>query len=404
MPSYTKTLLIALALVLAMLAIAVVPASAEEHFISGRVVNQTPGAEPPSGLQVALTIFEEGTPIGQLTATTDADGAFAFEDIPRVLGLRYLLQLEYEGGQYQTELDPASSEPVQIVVYDSTSDIASLSVLDDTIMVTLEPGQYEQLTVRQVVRVRNETLQTFIPSFGDPGAGMMNFLRVSMPAGFSEMTIRSDLQGGQVIPVDRGVGITTAVPPGIHAIVFSYAAPYERSDLIFEPLYPQGADMVRVLVREDVGLLIGVDLREEAPVTVSGSSFRVYSIGPVPIGNRVTLGFTDLPQAPWTTTIADAFTTQWETTAIIPGVTALIFLVLLGYAWRLQKRDPRPVDAAILTANIQSQPDQMELVRQIAGLDERREQGETQDPAYEQRRALLKRRLLSRALKDASSA
>ena len=92
-------------------------------------------------------------------------------------------------------------------------------------MVTREPGQYEQLTVRQVVRVRNETLQTFVPSFGDPGAGMMNFLRVSMPAGFSEMTIRSDLQGGQVIPVDRGVGITTAVPPGIHAIVFSYSAP-----------------------------------------------------------------------------------------------------------------------------------------------------------------------------------
>ena len=42
MPSYTKTLLIAFALVLAMLAIAVIPASADEHFISGRVVNQTP--------------------------------------------------------------------------------------------------------------------------------------------------------------------------------------------------------------------------------------------------------------------------------------------------------------------------------------------------------------------------
>ena len=48
------------------------------------------------------------------------------------------------------------------------------------------------------------------------------------------------------------------------------------------------------------------------------------------------------------------------------------------------------MDAAILTANIHSQPDQMELVRQIAGLDERRDRGETQDPAYEQRRALLK--------------
>ena len=82
MPTYMKTLLIAFAVVLAMLAIAEVPASADQHFISGRVVNQTPGAEPPSGLQVVLTIFEEGTPIGQLTATTDADGAFRIRGHP----------------------------------------------------------------------------------------------------------------------------------------------------------------------------------------------------------------------------------------------------------------------------------------------------------------------------------
>ena len=126
--------------------------------------------------------------------------------------MRYLLHLQYQDAQYQTEMDPASAEPVQIVVYDSTSDLASLSVLDDTIMVTREPDQYDRLTVRQVVRVRNESLQTFVPSFGDPGAGMMNFLRVSMPAGFSEMTIRSDLQGGQVIPGRQGCGHHTAGP------------------------------------------------------------------------------------------------------------------------------------------------------------------------------------------------
>ena len=404
MTRYLKTTTIALIFLLVALLISAVPASADQHVISGQIVNQTPGAEPPSDLQVLLSIFEDGAPVGQLSTITDAEGFFVFEDVPRILGLRYLLHLQYQDAQYQTEMDPASAEPVQIVVYDSTSDLASLSVLDDTIMVTREPDQYDRLTVRQVVRVRNESLQTFVPSFGDPGAGMMNFLRVSMPAGFSEMTIRSDLQGGQVIPVDRGVGITTAVPPGIHAIVFSYTAPYERSDLIFEPLYPQGADMVRVLVREDVGKLIGADLREEAPVTVSGSSFRVYSIGPVPIDNRVTLGFTDLPQAPWTTTIADAFTTQWEVTAIIPGVTALILLFLLGYAWRLQKRDPCPVTATILTANIQSQPDQMELLQQIVTIDERREQGEIPDADHKECRSILKRKLLSRALKDASSA
>ena len=62
--------------------------------------------------------------------------------------------------------------------------------------------------------------------------------------------------------------------------MFSYSAPYDRSDLIFEPLYPQGADMVRVLVREDVGLLIGVDLREEAPSPSPAAASGSTASGP----------------------------------------------------------------------------------------------------------------------------
>lgn len=380
------------------------PVRADEHEISGRVVNLTPDAAQPAGLQVILTIFEGTEPIGQLAATTSEDGSFVFEDIPRIEGLGYLFQLQYQGAQYRSQLDPVATSPVEIAVYEPTSELSSLSVLDDTIMVTREPGQYEQLTVRQVVRVRNETLETFVPSFGDADAGVMNFLRVSMPAGFSEMTVRSDLQGGQVIPVDRGVGITTAIPPGIHAIVFTYSAPYDQSDLIFEPLYPLGANSVRVLVREDVGRLIGPEIQEEESVIVSDSNFRVYSVAEVTAGQRVSLGFTDLPQAPWTTTLADAFTTEWQFTAVIPGVTAFFLLLLLVYAWRLQRRDPHPVDPAALVENVQSQPDQMELVGQIAELDGRRGRGELSEEDYRRLRAALKRSLLSRALKSASSA
>ena len=396
--------IIAVSIALAVFLLATVPVWADEHEIGGQVVNLTPETDPPAGLQVVLTIFEGTEPIGQLATTTNEDGSFVFGEIPRLEGLGYLFQLQYQGAQYRLQLDPGSTIPVEIAVYETTSELSTLSVLDDTIMVTREPGQYDQLTVRQVVRVRNETLETFVPSFGDAGAGMMNFLRVSMPAGFNEMTVRSDLQGGQVIPVDRGVGITTAIPPGIHAIVFAYSAPYDQSDLIFEPLYPLGAGSVRVLVREDVGRLIGPEIREEESVIVSGSNFRVYSVEAVTAGDRVSLGFTDLPQAPWTTTLADAFTTEWQVTTVIPGATAFSLLLLLGYAWRLQKRDPRPVDPAALMESVQSQPDQLHLVERIAELDRRHERGEVSDEDYRQRRVLLKRQLLSSALRSASSA
>lgn len=397
-------LLLAISIAAATLMLTAIPSWADEHEIRGQVLNVTPGAAPPAGLQVILTVFEGTDPIGQLVTTTDEGGSFVFGEAPRIEGLGYLFQLQYQGAQYRFQLDPGSRSPVEILIYEPTSELSSLSILDDTIMVTREPGQYEQLTVRQVVRVRNETMETFVPSFGDAEAGMMNFLRVSMPTGFREMTVRSDLQGGQIIPVERGVGITTAIPPGIHAIVFAYVAPYDKSDLIFEPLYPLGADSVRVLVREDVGQLIGPGIREEESVIVSGSEFRVYSVEDVASGERVTIGFIDLPEAPWTTTLMDAFTTEWQVTAVIPGVTALFLLLFLAYAWRLQKRDPRAVDPATLVENVQSQPDQMQLLGQIAELDTRRERGEVPEEAYRQRRALLKRTLLFRALKSASSA
>ena len=401
---FPTLLLLALTLSVSVLLLGALPVLADEHGIEGRVVNRTPNGEPPAGVTVTLTVFEGETAIGQLSTDTDADGAFLFDGVARVSGVAYLFQLIYQGAEYRAELDLADPRPMEIGVYDSTSELGALSVVDDTIMVTRDPDQFERLTVRQVVRVSNETQETFVPSFGDAGAGVMNFLRVSMPAGFTEMSVRSDLRGGQVIPVERGVGITTAVPPGIHAIVFSYAVPYDGSELIFEPLYPLGAGSVRALVREDVGRLIGPELSEEAPVEVSGSSFRVYSVQQVESNSRVTLGFTDLPQPPLTTTIADAFTTQWQVTALIPGVTALLFLLLLGYAWRLQKRDPRPIDPAALTRNLESQPDQMDLVSQIAGLDAQAEQGGLSEDAYRERRGALKQSLLSRALKDASSA
>ena len=397
-------LLIAVVIAIAIFLMVATPAWMDEHEISGKVVNLTPDAESPADLQVVLTVFEDGEPIGQLATMTEEDGSFVFGEVPRVEGIGYLFQLQYQGAQYRSQLDPGASTPVQIEIYEATSELGNLSILDDTIMVTREAGQYEQLTVRQVVRVRNEALETFVPSFGEGGAGVMNFLRVSLPAGFREMTVRSDLQGGQVIPVDRGVGITTAIPPGIHAIVFAYSAPYDQPDMIFEPLYPLGADSVRVLVREDVGQIIGPDIQEEESVIVSGSNFRVYSVEGVTAGDRVSLGFTDLPQAPWTTALADAFTTDWQVTAVIPGVTAFFLLVLLAYAWRLQKKDPRAVDPGMLSANVQSQPDQMELVEKIAELDGRRERGEVSEEDYRKRRALLKRSLLSRALRSASSA
>ncbi|MEE9248115.1 MAG: hypothetical protein V3U79_05395 [Dehalococcoidia bacterium] len=397
-------LLAVLALGLGVLALSPAPASADSHdLIEGQVTNGTPGAPAPADLEVVLIVFEDAVAVDQFITTTDAEGGFRFSNVPLGPGLIYVVSVEHQGAFYQAEASPGQGAPIGLEVYESTSLDESIVVLDDTMMLTRGDDEFAELLIRQVVRVRNDGQHTFVPSFGEDGQGVMSFLRFSLPIGYQDLTVRSDLLGGQIIPIDRGVGITAPVPPGIHALVLAYTVPYEGTNLVFEPLYPFGAELVRVLLREDVGRLIGSDLEEKAPISVSGNDFKVYEISGIAAEDRVTLGFADLPQAPWTQRVWNAINNEWELTMVIPGFTGILLLALIAYAWRLRHRRPQAVDPSTLTKNIQRQPAQLRLVEAIARLDEEMSQGDVSEEEYEARRLDLKQALMRLALGDARS-
>ena len=379
-------------------------ASADSHdLIEGQVTNGTQGASVPIDLGVILIAFQGDVSIDQFITFTDSEGGFRFGNVPLGPGLIYVVSVEHQGAIYQTEASPGQGAPTGLEIYESTSLDEAIVVLDDTIMLTRGEDEFAELLVRQVVRVRNDGQRTFVPAFGEDGQGVMSFLRFSLPIGYQDLTVRSDLLGGQIIPIDRGVGITAPLPPGIHALVLAYTVPYEGTTLVFEPLYPFGAELVRVLIREDVGRLIGSDLVEKAPISVSGNDFKVYEISDIAAEDRVTLGFADLPQASWAQRMWNAISNEWELTMVIPGVTAILLLALLAYAWRLRHRRPQAVAPETLTKNIQRQPAQLKLVEAIARLDEEMSQGEVSEEEYEAQRLDLKQALMRLALRDARS-
>ena len=59
-----------------------------------------------------------------VTTVTDADGAFSFDDFPYDQSVRYGVSVRYQGAIYGTDLDLSggSPEPVELRVYESTSD------------------------------------------------------------------------------------------------------------------------------------------------------------------------------------------------------------------------------------------------------------------------------------------
>ena len=369
--------------------------------LNGQIVNGTTQESAPAGLLVLLTIFSGETAIQELTTTTEEGGAFSFSDLPQGDGLSYLFTTEYQGVFYQTEATPGETAQVELFVYEPANDPATLSVIDDTIMVTWSDEEFGELLVRQVVRVRNSSMYTFIPSFGQNGMASMSFLRFSLPFGYQGLSVRSDLLGGQVIPIDLGVGITAPVPPGIHALMIVYSVPYEEDSLVYEPLFPFGAEALRVLMRDDLGTVVGSDMEEDEPVAVGENTFRVFQSTDIAPGDRVTVAFTNLPEAPWLDRVWDAIEGQWELSLIIPGLTGIFLLALLVYAWRLRLKAPESMAPEDIARNVWRQPNQRKWLEAIASLDQRFQKGEISEPDYKSQREGLKRSLLRIALKEA---
>ena len=394
--------LLILALVAGWLALGMAPASAQSPFVlDGRVTNGTPGGEVPLGLQISLTVLDGDNPLQELTTTIDDGGSFQFSDVPSGPEMRYVVSTEYQGAFYQSEADLSGGAPLELTIYESTIEQSILTLLDDTIMITPDDQGVGVLLIREVARLRNSQQLTFIPSFDQGDMGGMTFLRFSLPFGYQNLTISSDLVGGQVIPVDRGVGLTAPVPPGIHAMVLTYTLPYEGTDLVYEPSFSLGVEVLRILMREDVGTVLGSGLEEIEPVSVGGNTFRVFQVSDLTPRERITLGFSDLPQDPWTQRAWDAIRSQWELSLVIPGVAGLLLLALLVYAWRLRLKKPEFVAPSALLQNIRRQPAQRGWLEAIARLDESFKQGTIAKEEYIAQREELKRTLLGLAIKDA---
>ena len=387
---------------LALMAWLLTPVAAESHIgVSGRITNGTPGGEMPADLQVVLTVFDGDAISQELSSTTDEEGVFSFEEVPADPGLRYLVTIEYQGAIYPAETHLDNDTPLNLTIYESTTEQGALEVLDDIMMVSRGDQEFGVLLIREVARIQNSRQLTFVPSFGQEGMSSMTFLRFSLPFGYEDLTVRSDLLGGQVIPVDRGVGITTPVPPGIHAIVLSYTIPYEGTNLVFEPSFPFGAQVLQILFRDDVGTVLGSELEQIEPISVGEQTFRVFQASEIASGDRITVGFTDLPQAPWNQRAWDSIKSQWELSLVIPGLAAIFLLGLLIYAWTLRRKRLDPVALTSLIDNIQRQPDQHQCLEAIAKLDERYEHNAITEEEYRAQRQDLKRTLLNLAVKQA---
>ena len=374
--------------------------------IHGRLVNGTEGADVPGELGVLMLITgPDGTLSGTGQALAGADGSFVFDSVPVQQGAAYTMSVDYEGVFYSRALVPDQlSEDVTITVYEPTEDAGIIRV-DRQVMVVSEIDVPERIaTATEFVRFTNPTDQTLRPNLETARPGMFSFMRFALPPEAQDITVQSNLRGGEIVSVGSGLALTAAVPPGGHSVDFAYTFPYDGDEVEFRNSLPQGAGIFQVLVPERWPEVEIAGLTARPPVGIGNEVYRAWEGRDIPPGPGIQLKFDGLPQPGLLARVGSEVSGGPFWTTAIPSATGAVLLALLalGLFRRYRPATEQANEApGVEEVDHADTPDERALIiARLADLDDRYQSGSVGHEEYLDQRASLVARALGERLES----
>lgn len=377
--------------------------------IAGQLVNMTKDAKPGSTANLTVTLVT--VPVSattMLTTTTqaDANGQFVFSNLDTVSTTRYFVTANYASVDYYSDIlnfaSPLSiTLPAGIQVYESTDDPSVIKVTQTHLVFDAQPPW---LAVQEIIAMQNSSDRVFI---GKPLAGPHR-LTMNVPLLSQAINIQFDDPNVQdsVLIGDGVMTYTLPIGPGQDQIVFQYDVPFTPPNYDFSLTLPYGADKFGIYM-PDVGEKITSQQLAVAPDPMAGTpgapKFLAMAGNAIAAGTTVKASFTNLPatapQASATTTSPQGSTATTPAPTdntqmiglVVLGIAAVAAIALLAYPL-LRKRSAAPAQQPVVAAPTTNA--RMDLLQQIANLDDDHDSGAVTDAEYQEKRAALKAKLL----------
>ena len=366
---------------------------------TGRVVMGTSGAALPDGLRVTvLRNNDQGIPEGQPSfAPVGPDGTFSFEADP---ARGHLVGLFFSNVAYSEVLEPGRTEPVEIKIYETTTDASVVRVTSDsmTVLQSTAEGQGNVLEVLQLLRFRNDSDRTFIGSESDqtapepapspggpPEPPERQVLKLPVPESAYDLAPADAANGAGLATSGEGRLVTTsALAPGETSVAYLFKVKVPRTgwQLRRETYFP--TDHADLLVGKRLNLTAAPGFEFQESKTLGGESYNRYRSGELNPGSVIEadIGFPE-----------EGVDGVWI--GFGAGVAVLAAL-LVAATLRMRRRraakeqaksaasPPAPEPATA------GEPTRQELIDRVAALDEKFEAGGLGAPEYEsQRKSLL---------------
>jgi len=368
--------------------------------VNGVVVNGTEGEDIAPGLLVSLHAFgQDAGSVDTVETTTDESGGFQFTDGVPTGDIGYALTTDYSGMRYSMLVGPEDlATTIEFLVYESTQDLAVISVEHHALLITNVNEIEQQIEAVEFISLSNTSDRTLVPDLANVGQGQFSFMRFSLPPRAANFDIQSDLVGGEVIPVGTGFGLTSPVTPGEHSLSFSFTFPYQGNAFDYQQNLLQGAAIYQVLIPERLGQLEVGSLEPIPAVDVEGSLYRVWQGEDFAPGQGLEVELTNLPQPSLFARLGRSVTGAGFWIIAIPIMlgAALLGALLYGSFW-----SHRLVSVSWLAVQLPTNGNSAHretLVREVAVLDEKFQQGQVPNAEYQAQRLELKDRILVAAM------
>jgi uncharacterized membrane protein len=301
--------------------------------------------------------------------------------------MEFLVAVQYgpvsflsSGGTYDGK---TSSYDQPVTIYDSSSDLTSLSLDQVHIQATFSTAGQIQLDEIYVMTNPGKKAVTVATD-----GTTLPF--ASVPAGAIQPSISLSQGSAQLVMADTGF----AMLPGTqqYAFVVSYSLDYSKDKASISQPFILSPASVTVIV--PVGVKVsGAGLADQGASDFQGSSYQIYSAGPLDAGTALGLTFSGRQQT------AAAGSSSPVNNPYLLAVMGFVGLLLVAAGVLLFLRDRRRAmligqGEAIKPEIIDDETAQ--LADAILTLDDRFADGKIDQETYQQQRAELKEKLKSR--------
>jgi hypothetical protein len=337
--------------------------------------------------------------LGMLHGKSIQDGSFKIEDVPFQVGMAYAAAVVYEETTYYSQVAPAedgiTSLNLDVPVYESTTDLSK--VLVEQMHVLFSFAQ-DGMDVKELYVLSNQGNRTVKGAVDVPGnEGVKAAVRFVLPEKADFINFQPQAED-RFMKFPGGFADMASIVPGemVSQFVVGYLLPY-TTPITYQLKTTLAVQRVSFVLPADSGVsLKGEGLGAAEPTAAQdGQLYNLYKLENIPAGQTLDLTFEGKPNIP------DSQVDETTSTKTIPfqlplflglGVVGVALIGGGAFWWVRSSRievegGKEDVDGEETGQSVKPEVDR--LLIEIAQLDQSFEQGELDEEAYRDKRAML---------------